>query len=274
MPADVEFALVAAVNDDEILASCLAASPDVVAGRLTVTAIRGAHNMAEAYNGGLAQVRIKLREQKRDAPLIVLFAHQDVYLPAGWLDLAEERLAALTKAEPDWMVAGPYGVRADGSHVGLVWDGGLERELGVRGFGHAPVVSLDELLLIVRDEDGFGFDPHLPGFHLYGTDLVQGALKAGRGAFAVELPLVHNSQRVDTLSGGYTRAYRYARDKWRARLPIPTTICDLSVNPLHLLRAKWRVRKVARRTGKPTLDAAELTRLAGYASGAGGSSPD
>ncbi len=266
---DARFALVAAVNDDGILASCLAASPDVVAGRLTITAMRGACNMAEAYNGGLA----KVREQRGDVPLIVLFAHQDVYLPEGWLDLAKQRLAALTRAESDWMVAGPYGVRADGSHVGLVWDGGLGRELGMKGFGHAPVVSLDELLLIVRDEGGFAFDPQLPQFHLYGTDLVQSALTAGRGAFAVELPLVHNSQRVDTLSGGYTLAYRYARDKWRARLPIPTTICDLSANPLHLLRAKWRVRKVAKRTGKPASDAAELARLAGYGSEPGGSSP-
>lgn len=260
----MQFALVAAVNDDDILASCLAASPDVVAGRLTITAMRGARNMAEAYNGGLARVRRRLREEKGEVPLIVLFAHQDVYLPEGWLDLAKERLTALSKAEPDWMVAGPYGVGGDGGHVGRVWDGGLECELGEPGFGHAPVVSLDELLLIVRDEDGFGFDPELPHFHLYGTDLVQSALTAGRGAYAVELPLVHNSQRVDTLSGGYTLAYRYARDKWRSRLPIPTTICDLSVNPLHLLRVKWRVRKVARRTGKPARDAAELARLAGY----------
>jgi hypothetical protein len=270
MPVDAEFALVAAVNDEDILASCLAASPDVVSGRLTITAMRGARNMAEAYNGGLA----KVRAQKGDNPLIVLFAHQDVYLPAGWLDLAEERLADLTKAKPDWMVAGPYGVRADGSHVGLVWDGGLERELGAPGFGHAPVVSLDEFLLILREDGRFGFDPELPHFHLYGTDIVQSALTAGRGAYAVELPLVHNSQRVDTLSGGYTLAYRYARNKWRARLPIPTTICDLSTNPLHLLRAKWRVRKVARRTGKPARDAAELARLAGYGSEPRGSSPD
>lgn len=263
---DANFALIAAVNDETILSSCLAASPDVAAGRLSITAMRGARNMAEAYNGGLAQVRGESPGRQPGKPLIVLFAHQDVYLPAGWLDLAKERLADLSCAQPGWMVAGPYGVRADGTHVGLVWDGGLGRELGARGFGYAPIVSLDELLLIVRDEEGFGFDPELPHFHLYGTDLVQGALTAGRGAFAVELPLVHNSQRVDSLSGGYTLAYRYARDKWRARLPIPTTICDLSANPLPLLRAKWRVRKVAPRTGKLAHDAADLARRAGYTS--------
>ncbi len=167
------------------------------------------------------------------------------------------------------MVAGPYGVRADGCHVGLVWDGGLERELGASGFGHAPIVSLDELLLIVRDEEGFGFDPQLPHFHLYGTDLAQSALAAGRRAFAVELPLVHNSQLVDSLSGGYTSAYLYARDKWRALLPIPTTVCTLSTSPLPLWRAKWGIRLVPRRRGKPSQDAAELARLAGYGGEAG-----
>ncbi len=252
--SDSDFTLIAAVNDDDILSQCLARSPDVVSGRLKLTAIRGARNMAEAYNAGLAQTGGR----------IALFAHQDVYLPKGWLDLAQAKLAELTAHAPGWMVAGPYGVRSDGQHAGLVWDAGLESELGEPGFGFAPVASLDELLLIARREDGFGFDPALPHFHLYGTDIVQTCLAAGRGAFAVELPVVHNSQRVATLSGGYTRAYRYTRDKWRARLPIRTTVCLLSANPWPLLKAKLRLLRAPRRTGELVHDAVELARTAGY----------
>lgn len=246
--------IVAAVNNEATLAACLARSPDVVAGRLPLTAIRGASSMAQAYNDGLAQC---------DGD-IVLFAHQDVYLPAGWLDRAQAVLSGLTVTHPDWLVAGPYGVKPDGQHAGQVWDVALGRELGGPGFAPVAIGSLDELLLILRREDGFRFDPALPHFHLYGTDLVQSALAKGRSAWAVELPVVHNCQRVDSLSGGYTRAYRYAARKWRAQLPIPTTICDLTTNPLPLLRAKWRVRKAPPRDGQLLADAAQVARAAGY----------
>lgn len=252
--ADADFALIAAVNDDAILGQCLARSPDVVSGRLKLVAIRGASNMAEAYNAGMTQAGGRL----------AIFAHQDVYLPKGWLDLAAARLVELETAFPEWQVAGPYGVRADGQHAGRVWDAGLERELGVAGFGKAPVVSLDELLLVLRREDAVLFDPDLPHFHLYGTDIVQSCLARGRGAYAVEMPVVHNSQRVASLSGGYTLAYRYARDKWRSNLPIPTTVCKLSNSPLPLMRAKWRLRRAPARTGALAHDAVELAIKAGY----------
>lgn len=251
------FHLVAAVNDDATLAACLARSPDVQSGRLPLTAIRGASSMAQAYNKALAQ---------SDADIVVL-AHQDVYLPAGWLDRAHLVTDELTQEHPDWLAAGPYGVRADGRHIGKVWDVGLGCELGAGGFAPAAVASLDELLLILRREDGFQFDPALPHFHLYGTDLVQSALALGRSAWAVELPVVHNSQRVDSLSGGYTAAYRYAARKWRGRLPIPTTVCDLTTNPVPLWRAKWRLRKSPPRDGILLADAVEIAKAAGYEPG-------
>src|SRR3546814_14609534 len=59
---------------------------------------------------------------------IVLFAHQDVYLPAGWLDRAIEALSKLAARHPGWAVAGPYGVKADGRHVGRVWDATMGRD--------------------------------------------------------------------------------------------------------------------------------------------------
>jgi hypothetical protein len=246
--------LVAAVNDEAILDACLRRSPDVAAGRIALVCVRGARNMGEAYNQGLEQAT---------SP-VVLFAHQDVYLPAGWLDLLLQALTRLDRHAPDWMVAGPYGVRADGAHAGLVWDVGLARELGTRGFAQAPVVSLDELLLILKPTPGFRFDPDLPHFHLYGTDLVQTCLLMGRSAWAIEAPVVHNSQPVATLAGGYSLAYRYARDKWREHLPIPTTVCTLTRNPVPLWRARWRRRGIPARDGKLLADAVEVSRQAGF----------
>src|SRR3546814_16444416 len=89
------------------------------------------------------------------------------------------------------------------------------------------------------------FDTMLPYFHLYGTDIVQIALAQGHGAYAVELPVVHNNRPVATLRSGYARAYAHARRKWRAQLPIWTSICKPSRWPVALWRAQWRWRRVS-----------------------------
>ena len=251
-PAD--FALIAAVNDDAILEACLKRSPDVADRRLKLITIHNAQSMAQAYNAGLDQISCRY----------AIFAHQDVYLPQGWLDRAIATLSAVKAEHPDWMVAGPYGVRADGSHAGRVWDVGMGTELGEAGFGPSPVVSLDELLLILRCDAGYRFDHDLPHFHLYGTDLVQSCLAMGRSAWAVELPVVHNSQIVSSLAGGYTQAHHYMRRKWRDRLPIPTTVTPLTRNPLRILKARWSMRGAPTRDGKLLADAVEVARQAGY----------
>lgn len=252
MIADVT--VIAAVNDRAILRDCLAQSPDIASGALPLVTVEGATSMAEAYNRGLDQSR----------PGIILFAHQDVYLPQGFLARCLKIFEALEQTDPDWMVAGPYGVTQQGEHVGRVWDVTMGRELGAPGFAATPIGSLDELLLILKWDGQFRFDPELPHFHLYGTDLVQSALALGRGAYAVELPVVHNNRPIPSLGGGYADAYRYTRRKWRAKLPIPTTICDLSNNPLPLARVRWRRWKHRARREQLLADAVEIAQRAGY----------
>lgn len=249
-----DFCAIAAVNDDETLSECLARSPDIASGRLPLTLIKDAPSMAKAYNQGLA---------KTDREICV-FVHQDVYLPDGWLERACNALNELTNDRPGWMVVGPYGVRENGEHVGRVWDANMERELGFAGFSPTQVGSLDELLLVLRRPDGFWFDDALPHFHLYGTDLAQTAKKLGRGVYALEMPVIHNNRPWDSLAGGYLEAYRYARHKWRDQLPIPMTVCTLTRNPLHLLRARWRRRHVKHRGGRPLRDARKIAQQAGY----------
>lgn len=249
-----DISAIATVNNDEILAQCLARSPDIASGRLGLRVIRGATSMAAAYNEGLDTT----------SGQIALLVHQDVYLPAGWLDRAITTLNDLTRNYPEWMVAGPYGVRETGAHIGRVWDVNLRRELGESGFAPTPVGSLDELMLILRREPEFRFDTNLPHFHMYGTDLVQSARSMGRGAYAVELPLVHNNRPWDSLGGGYLLAYRYIRSKWRANLPIHTTVCRITHNPLPLWRARWRRRHVVSRGEGLLADSVEVARAAGY----------
>jgi hypothetical protein len=249
-----DLCVIAAVNDDEILKECLALSPDIADGTLPLTAIRGALTMAEAYNAGLAQ----------NTARICLFAHQDVYFPAGFAARALAAFDRLEQSHPDWMVAGPYGVTKNGAHVGRVWDVNMGRELGGTGFAPTPIESLDELLLIVKRDPGFAFDPDLPHFHLYGTDLVQSAWAQGRQALAIELPVVHNNRPYASLGPGYVAGYNFVRRKWRQRLPITTTICRISYNPLPLWRVQWRRRKVAVRPEKLLAHAPDVARKAGY----------
>ncbi len=248
------FCAIAAVDNREILEGCLKRSPDIQSGQIPLIEIEGASNMAEAYNSGLEQT---------DAD-ICLFVHQDVYLPRGWLDKARKVLGDLDVSHPDWLVAGPDGKTPDNRHVSRIWDVTLNREVGGPGFGPTAVGAFDELLLILRREDGFRFDPDLPHFHMYGTDLVQTALEMGRGAYAVELPVVHNNRPIVSLGGGYLKAYRYARRKWRSKLPIYTTICAVTYNPFPLWRARFRRRHVKERGPALQADSREVAIKAGY----------
>ncbi len=249
-----DFVVICAVNDRAIFDACVMRSPDVIDGALQVVVVEGATTMAGAYNEGL----------RRTGQPICIFAHQDIYFPIGWLARAVARLNDLERRDDRWEVAGSYGVRQDGRHVGRIWDVNLGQEIGAAGFDPTTVVSLDEIVLILKRRPDYRFDEALPHFHLYGTDMVQSALAAGRSAYAVELPVVHNNRPLDSLAGGYTLAYRYARRKWARRLPIPTTICTLSYNPYHL----WRMQRVTQHNKpKPKdllADAKVVARMAGY----------
>jgi len=232
------YRVVAAVNDDAILAANLAQSPDLA---LTgpVLEMRGCRSAAEAYNRGL---------DASDGD-VTIFAHQDVYLPAGWLARLDKALVALDVSHPHWGVIGVYGVTPTGQHVGECWSTGLGRLLGGRLDEPVAVGALDELVIILRRDPRLRFDPALPGFHLYGTDIVQTALTAGFGAYVLHLPVVHNSRPVKTLAGAYTAAYRFMARKWVARLPIATTVVPLTRfgYPLYRHRLRAYLRKRAPR---------------------------
>lgn len=254
MATSEHFCAIAAVNDDAIAASCLRRSPDIARGNLLLHEIGGAETMGAAYNRGLAET---------DAPYVILL-HQDVYLPEGWLVRAAEAIERLENAHPDWAVAGVYGLTKDGRHAGRVWDAVFGYELTSPVDLPAEVQSLDELLLIVRRDRFAGFDPKLPSFHLYGTDAVQSALQSGHRAFALDLPVVHNTRPIESLGGGYADAYRYMQAKWADRLPIATSVCTLSRNPWHLARVRFRRWRSRVKRGGLLGDASDFARKAGY----------
>lgn len=229
---ELDWCCIAAVNDEAVLRDNLAASPALVQQPGRLTGLRDQPSMGVAYNRGL---------DRTDAAICV-FAHQDVYLPLGWDTRLAAHLSDLSAIDPDWAVAGVYGVGLDGAHAGRVWSSGLGKEIGVSPVAPVPVQSLDELVIVLRRSSGLRFDETLPSFHLYGTDIVQAALAAGYGAYVVDAPVVHNSTPVRSLRGGFLTAYDHLRKKWRRALPIVTPVTritrfGMTVRWQHLRRA-------------------------------------
>jgi hypothetical protein len=225
--------VIAAVNDSAVLSRDLQKSPCIAEGRLPLRCYRGHSSAGEAYDMGMTESA---------SPLLV-FAHQDVYLPKGWTDRLEAAVRVLDAVDPDWAVLGIFGLDKHGKPTGHVWSSGLQRVLGKPFDGPVEATCLDELLLVVRRESGVQFDQILPGFHLYGTDIVLASLVLGRKSYIMNLPVIHNSRPIHLLREDYFRARRYMRRKWRGRLPWPTLILPLTKTDLPV----WRY-KVMRRT--------------------------
>ena len=247
-----------ASNSDAILAANLAASP-LLAGGVPLHVQRGAPSAAIAYNRAI---------DATDSDLI-LFVHHDVYLPKGWDILLERRLTDLAQRHPDWALAGAYGVAADYRQFGPVWTSSLGEIIGRVPLQPEPVVSFDEMLILLRRSSGLRFDETQPGWHMYGTDIVCHARAAGKGAYALGLPCIHNDRFHDALGMDFTESYRWMQTKWPQFLPIQTPVTKLSRSGLHLMRERWNMRKSlamreggAVHTGAPP---AELAARCGWA---------
>lgn len=241
------YSVVSTVNDEEVFARNLAASPLVASGRAEIHVERNAERMSAAYNRGLDATRGAL----------VIFAHQDVYLPEGWADALEREIARLEADDPDWAVLGVIGVVRDSGKAqgllgavrpvmtGSVWCAANRGVIGARCPAPTPAQSLDELVLVLRRASGLRFDPELPHFHLYGLDLAQTAWAQGRSVYIVDAPVIHNSKVVLSLWRGFFDSYRYVQRKWRRKLPLATPITTVTHMGLPLLERQfylWRSR--------------------------------
>jgi hypothetical protein len=219
-------------NNQSTLKRDLLRSPDIAAESVPVTLIRRARAASAAYHDAICTA---------DADVLV-FAHQDIYFPRGWFDRLQSACQALSSIDPDWAVAGLFGVCCDDRLAGHLWDSALGRVCGAP-FGDPQVVkSLDEVVLILRRGSGVSFDPALPSFHLYGTDVVLSARAAGKRSYIIDLPVIHNAKPVVRLDRYYVAAYRFMVRKWGALLPWPTVIVPLTRNPIRLLFRSLRIR--------------------------------
>jgi len=226
-------AVAAAVNDDDVLRTNLAASPVLRDATVPLIVEQGYRSASEAYNHAL---------DHSDAEIVV-FAHQDVYLPRGWEAKLLSAIRTLDQRGEKWAVLGVVGIGLDGSVIGRSWSNGLQSEIDRRVADPTPAQSLDELVLVLKRGSGVRFDAGIPGFHLYGTDIVQSALTAGMGAYVFDGPVIHNSLPVLRLDTHYRRAYCAVQKKWRSRLPLCTTVVPVTrfgwPRLLHSARLRW-----------------------------------
>ena len=232
MPLTLDVFACVRSGDQQTLQQNLAASPELQNHSVPLTVLWNKTSAATAYNEAL-------HTSKAD---VCVFAHSDVYFPKGWFSKLEGALSALSARDPNWAIGALVGIAADGTWHGRAWDTGLNRLLGAVMNEPARILSLDEFVFFVRRDAGLAFDPNVPDFHLYGCDLVLSAEQAGRSAYAVDLPVIHNSKPVARLPAGFIQAYRHVTRKWRTRLPVPGIIVTLTTDPWPLLRRRLQIR--------------------------------
>src|SRR4051812_29330416 len=71
----VDWSVISAVNNESVLRSCLLSSPDIRFASQVILQT-GYNSAAAAYNAGIEKAKTD----------ILVLVHQDVYLPARWLN--------------------------------------------------------------------------------------------------------------------------------------------------------------------------------------------
>jgi len=233
MPLEkVTWSLVTAVNSDEVLRGNLLRSDET--NRANEVIIEwNAPTASSAYNSGM----------DRTTGDLIVFAHQDVFLPLGWASSLSTCVNQLEEIDKDWGVAGVYGVTNSGKGVGYVYSAGLRRFVGESFTDPTQVSTIDEMIIILRRSAGLRFDEQLPGFHLYGTDICLEAEAQGMKNYVLPCFAFHNSIGVKYLHSSFWQAYLYLRNKWKKRLPIKTPCTTITYGCLpivdHLARTCW-----------------------------------
>lgn len=205
---------ISAINNEKTFEKDLAQSslftPD------TFILQRGYTNVPRAYNEAAG----------KSASGLLCFVHQDVFFPDDWFDNFSQALEALERIDANWGVLGVAGVRLGAERE---WFGNLRhrgRQWGGPQGLPASVQTLDELLLIRKNNDGLKFDEDIPANHLYGADICLQAQSRGQKCYAIDAYCHHNS-RTRSLPADFHVAANYIKTKWETCLPVVTTCAIL-----------------------------------------------
>lgn len=221
----MNWSLITAVNDRSVLRTNLLASPGVGGFRDFIPQ-ENAKSAGRAYNAAWTLAHGE----------VLVFAHQDVFFPPGWMGELGAGLDWLARRDPNWGVLGVWGLTASGVACGHTYCTGLGRVLGSGSAMPVRVRTLDEIVLIIRQGSELRFDERLPGFHLYGTDMCLQAHQKAMSCYAVPAFCVHNTNGLKYLPYSFWRAYAYLRRKWRRDLPVRTPCTTITRSGWPLIR--------------------------------------
>jgi hypothetical protein len=144
----------------------------------------------------------------------VILCHQDLLLLQQGRAELEVLLADLSKADPNWALAGNAGAVGAGHIVLHVTDrNGKEAK---KGQTPARVTSLDENFIIVKREARIALSRDLTGFHLYGTDICLVADLLGYNAWVIDFHLQHVGEGI--MGPVFTASENEFRRKWNHAL--------------------------------------------------------
>lgn len=249
-----DITIIAAINDRLVSQPNLLRSPLLRANDVQFIPAEGYATASKAYNYGIAKATGEF----------LIFAHQDVYIPASWYQQLLTAVGMLEHITPSWAVLGVVGTDNYGVVKGCSWSTGLGQEVGTSIQQPEPAVSLDELILVVRKSSGLQFDDSLPGWHLYGTDIVQEALRKDMGAYIIHAPVIHNSLPIIRLNADFAKCYDFLRHKWSSQLPLKTCCTRITHFGWPLLKKRMQQifattnRSTYMRLSDPSIKAKEL----------------
>jgi len=251
------FTLVVAVNNRKTLEANLLASP-ALADRDDVQLLfkKGFASAATAYNSGFD-------DAEND---IVVFLHQDIYLPKHWFEHVAVAIESLDCSNAKWGVLGSFGSRRGAAGgLGRMYATGLGFH-GVPIAAPTPVETLDEVALILRKSSGLRFDEHLPHFHMYGPDICLQARHRGFTNYAIPAFCVHNTSQLIVLPKEFFDGYRFIKKKWRQYLPIYTSCMTISRFDKERLKrhAQLTLARLRGRLPKPLLRIDDPATIAAY----------
>jgi len=175
---------------------------------------------AAAYNDAIAR-------SKND---LIVFVHQDILLPQGWLSDLQLALESLEATDPIWGVLGCYGQNRQNEGRGYLYDCGLGI-IGAPFEEPQPVQTLDEIVLILRKSSGLRFDGAIPDFHMYGADICMTAAQRGMTSYAISAFCIHNKHTRKPLFRflkAFYDCYWPLKRKWKDSLPIYTTCTQVT----------------------------------------------
>ncbi|HXW56425.1 MAG TPA: glycosyltransferase [Candidatus Cybelea sp.] len=168
---------------------------------------------------------------------VIVFAHQDIILPEQWTSDLDRALHGLESSDPNWGVIGCYGETLADNGRGYIYSSGLGL-LGQPFEQPAPVQTLDEIVLILRKGSGIRFDPGLPHFHLYGTDICMRAESMGKRNYVIPAFCIHNTRQPLVLPTEFYECHRRIRRIWWDRLPIRSTCLTITRSNVWLYRRR------------------------------------